>query len=102
MGKSEDAICQAMLDDCEPQAAALIDRRGATHGDYGDVAAMFQRLVELMRAGPNWPALTMRQKTSLEMDAMKTARILCGNPHHADHWADKAGYATLIARELPQ
>lgn len=33
----------------------------------------------------------------LEMIAHKVGRILAGNPHFEDHWADIAGYARLSA-----
>jgi hypothetical protein len=34
------------------------------------------------------------------MDAMKTARILNGNPDNIDSWHDKAGYSELVVKEL--
>jgi len=37
---------------------------------------------------------------SLYMDAMKTARILNGNPDNIDSWHDKAGYSELVVKEL--
>jgi hypothetical protein len=44
--------------------------------------------------------MTMVQDEALSMIVMKISRILTGDPNHADHWADIAGYATLIANEL--
>jgi hypothetical protein len=38
-------------------------------------------------------------REALEIDAHKIGRILAGDPDFRDHWLDRAGYATLIARE---
>ena len=56
--------------------------------------------MRLVNEGRGWDALTARQAEALEMIAHKIARILNGNPNYADHWADIAGYATLVQREL--
>ena len=47
-----------------------------------------------------WEALDDDQKESLEMQAHKIARILNGDPNHADSWVDIAGYARLVADRL--
>jgi len=39
------------------------------------------------------------QIEALEMICVKMARILAGDPDHADHWDDIAGYARLVARD---
>jgi hypothetical protein len=36
----------------------------------------------------------------LEMIAHKIGRVLAGDPNHADHWDDIAGYARLVARRV--
>jgi hypothetical protein len=37
---------------------------------------------------------------ALDMMCHKMARIINGDPEHADHWIDIAGYATLVANDL--
>lgn len=74
---------------------AMLAMREKTHGDFNAMAGVYQALLRVMRGAPNWPHLSDGQKTALEQDAVKTARILCGDPSHPDHWMDKAGYARL-------
>ena len=74
----------------------ILKTRAKTHGDYAMVAHTAQTLKEVMRNTPNWHELPDYMREALEMDATKTARILCGNAYEADHWHDKAGYATLV------
>lgn len=46
--------------------------------------------------------LDVDQLHALEMIAVKIARILNGNPKHADSWHDIAGYAELVAKRLSE
>lgn len=78
----------------------LLEERGKTHGDYAVQATVAQALKNTMRRAPKWAALTDAMRDALEMDAVKTSRILCGNAYEPDHWDDKAGYAKLISNEL--
>ena len=48
-----------------------------------------------MKSGTNWISLSDEQAESLEMIALKIARILSGNPDYSDHWDDVIGYAKL-------
>ncbi len=82
---------------------AILAEREQTHGAFRSHAAVSQALkasMRLVNEGRGWDALTARQAEALEMIAHKIARILNGNPNHTDHWADIAGYATLVQREL--
>lgn len=74
----------------------ILKTRAKTHGDYATTAHAAQALKEVMRNTPNWHELPDYMREALEMDATKTARILCGNAYEPDHWHDKAGYATLV------
>ena len=78
----------------------LLADRGKTHGDFRDHAAITQGLKALMYACPGWKNLTPVQKEALDMNAHKVGRILAGNPNHADHWDDIAGYARLVSQRL--
>ena len=77
-----------------------LDQRETTHGDFADVASMAQGIKELIRTGKNWETMTASQRESLDMNASKQARIVCGNPNEPDHWHDIEGYARLVSKEL--
>ena len=77
----------------------LADRQ-TTHGDYADTARTAQRLKQAIREGNNYAILTDIQRESLDMIVMKIARILSGDPGHADHWDDITGYARLVSVPL--
>jgi len=73
----------------------LLKERQTTHGHYSDHAKITQDLKDVMHLSFGWDCLTVTQKESLEMIVHKIGRILAGNPNHADHWDDIAGYAKL-------
>lgn len=77
----------------------LADRQ-TSHGNYADTARTAQHMRGAMREGNNWAILTDIQRESLDMIAMKIARILSGDPNHADHWDDITGYARLVSKPL--
>lgn len=81
-------------------ADALSLQRGASHGDYTTQAGVAEMIKRIYHGAPRWNDLSPEQKFSLDMDAAKTSRILVGDPNMPDHWADKAGYATLITQRL--
>ncbi len=83
-----------------PSIDELLAERGSTHGTFGEASALSQALKETMRASSGWQRLTPAQRESLEMQAHKISRILAGDPHHADHWADIQGYARLVEKWL--
>lgn len=77
---------------------ALIAAHQATHGDFAETAAIAQSLKAIfdkaaVRFGPV-------QREALDMIAVKLARILSGDPCHAEHWLDLAAYARLAGRDL--
>lgn len=86
----------------EPETLAdeLLRERQTTHGDFPALAALAQSIKDLLRSHWGWKHLDASMREALESDALKTARILCGSQDFYDHWADKAGYATLIANTL--
>jgi hypothetical protein len=77
------------------RAQAVIEGREASHGDYRVQAGMAQVLKREMRQTKGWLELSLEQRESLEMIAVKISRILNGNPNEPDHWIDLAGYAQL-------
>lgn len=73
----------------------ILQERGETHGDVGLQSTLFRELVRIMSASPLWYGLPAPVWQSLMMDALKTSRILAGNPYLDEHWNDKIGYAQL-------
>jgi HD-GYP domain-containing protein (c-di-GMP phosphodiesterase class II) len=78
----------------------ILQAREETHGRYAAVAATAQELKNCFATQANWIRLSPVQRESLDLIATKLARILNGDPDTIDHWADVAGYARLVAREL--
>lgn len=74
---------------------SLLQTREKTHGSYPSTARLSQALKDTMKSGSNWISLTDAQAESLEMIALKIARILSGDPDYTDHWDDVIGYAKL-------
>ncbi len=79
------------------QVGALLDERHKTHGSFATNAAAGQTLRNFFRKSKGWELATDRQREALEYIAGKLSRILSGQPGHADHWDDIAGYAKLAA-----
>jgi len=76
----------------------VLSTRERTHGSYPSTAKISQSIKDAMRGSPNWIRLTDVQAESLEMIAVKLARILCGDPDFQDHWQDVIGYAKLTEK----
>lgn len=77
----------------------ILEERQKTHGDFKTHALITQSLKKAATEHAV-SALSHVQAEALEMIIHKIGRILNGNPNHKDHWADIAGYATLVSREL--
>ena len=73
----------------------ILNERGDTYGDYTEMAAVSQAIKDAVLQGS--ALLNPAQRESIEMIAVKMARIACGDPDHVDSWDDIAGYATLIS-----
>jgi hypothetical protein len=76
----------------------LLEERGRTHGDWSEHALITQELKRAMQRQHGWARLDDCQAEALDMIAHKIGRILAGDPNHADHWDDIAGYARLVSR----
>ena len=81
---------------------AILAERGKTHGKFVTHAKISQDLKIIIHNSnyAAWELLSDDQKEALDMIAHKIARILNGNADYVDHWADIAGYATLVANRL--
>lgn len=84
----------------EQSITGTLAKRNKAHGDFTLDATKAQELKRVFRSSPNWDKLSFIQREAMEMLATKLARILVGDPNHADHWHDIAGYATLVERRL--
>jgi hypothetical protein len=73
--------------------------RQHTHGDFKQNAECAQALKFTCRQHVSI-ALTRVQQEAIENICQKLARILTGNPNHADNWHDIAGYATLAEKSI--
>jgi len=80
--------------------AALLNDRALTHGKFDD-NAHYAQLIKLLKqqAGGDvhWTAV---QNEAFDLIATKLGRILSGQASFVDHWADIAGYAQLVVKEL--
>lgn len=75
-----------------------LGERQHTHGNFRENAIASQQLKTTVAAYTT-KALTPMQAEALDNICQKLARIITGNPNHADSWHDIAGYATLAERD---
>jgi hypothetical protein len=78
----------------------LLSERGKTHGDFSDHASVTYAIKDAIHSLGNADKLTVVQREALDMIAHKIGRIMAGDPNHADHWDDIAGYARLVSQRL--
>jgi hypothetical protein len=77
-----------------------LDEREEEYGSYTNLSDILESIISAYTCSKNWEDMEPYQRVSLYMDAMKTARILNGNPDNIDSWHDKAGYSELVVKEL--
>lgn len=80
----------------------LIKERGATYGNFTDVARVAQGLKNFVRKELRGSVLPDCQQEALEFIMTKIARLICGQSNHEDTWQDIAGYARLVVDRLPK
>lgn len=78
----------------------ILEERGATYGDFKDVAKISQRLKDSLHSAPCWRKLPPMVKEGMEMMCVKMARIACSDDIHEDTFKDLIGYPMLMARIL--
>jgi hypothetical protein len=76
-----------------------LEERQHTHGNFAENANASQVLKKAVGDVVTC-MLTRVQQEALDNICQKMARILTGNPNHADSWHDIAGYATLAERDI--
>jgi hypothetical protein len=83
-----------------PSIGDIIKERETTHGDFEMKAIFIQEIMEDISGLYIWKDMSADQKESIHMIIAKLSRIIYGNPNHADHWIDIAGYAKLVSDRL--
>ncbi|MFN9975071.1 MAG: DUF6378 domain-containing protein [Phycisphaerae bacterium] len=86
--------------------AAVSTERPNTHGDavvnHGAIAIMWNAYItaKTYAAGGNIDTMKLlgAADAAQMMVLFKMARTISGNPQHADHYVDQAGYSALAAR----
>lgn len=77
-----------------------IKERGGTHGSYYEQSETADTIKQVFSVPDNHQHISHDMRESLDHIAVKISRILHGDPNHADHWRDIAGYAMLIVNRL--
>jgi len=90
-----------LIEAAKQDELSVLNRREKTHGPFAGTALTEGELCRVMETTPNWRTLTDMQRYALKQNAVKMARILNGDPNFPDHWADIAGHAILVVRNLP-
>lgn len=81
----------------------ILSQRQQVYGNFLRQSQITADLKGIMRAYCMWEdQLAPDQREALEMIATKMARILNGDPNHADNWRDIEGYARLVANRLSE
>lgn len=80
----------------------ILAERGETYGEFIGHAGLSQEFKSIYRRELALRAKVLEadQYEALDMIVHKIARIINGNPNHADSWVDIAGYAKLVADRL--
>jgi len=86
----------------ETNVDAILDSRAKDYGKFIDGAEIMQMLKRLVHnyIEDRGTPLAFDQREAIDMIIHKLGRIINGNPDKVDHWADIAGYATLVAERL--
>ena len=84
------------------EAEKIVKVRQSTHGDFTDGARFTQGVMKLAMVAPSWSSMTDVQKEGFHHIVQKLQRAVCGDPNHADHWNDVAGYALIVSKRIGQ
>lgn len=81
----------------------ILSQRRQVYGPFLRQAQIACDLKGIMWSYTAWvEQLAPDQREALEMIQVKVARILNGDPNHADNWRDIEGYARLVADRLSE
>lgn len=79
----------------------ILNEREKTHGDFKEFANFRMKLNQVfadhLKSKQKYPIDVMSNAKWVAIGNIltKLSRIMCGDPNHADHWDDIAGYAKL-------
>lgn len=77
-----------------------LSERGARYGTFTDNARIAQQIKAIFRSGTKWDELARDQQEALDMIAVKTSRLLTGDPDYVDNWHDIIGFVKLVEDRL--
>lgn len=95
-----DSHTQDVLQPADSHTQDVLQQRGSKYGPYSANSSTTQGIMELLMAAPNWKNQPQFNREALHMIAHKMARVVCGDPYHADNFVDIAGYAELARKEI--
>ena len=75
-----------------------LDKRGKNYGSYLDQSCIAENLMSQIEQEKGWKRFPPTHRQATRMIAIKLARLLNGDPNHADSWHDIAGYASLAEK----
>ena len=79
---------------------SILKERRERYGQFSETARISQGIKAAIFDVKINLALSSDQREALDMIALKIARIVNGDPDHADSWIGISGYAKLIADRL--
>jgi len=79
-----------------------LEKRGKSYGSFEDNANLSQALMNIVKNAPGSENLHNSHLSALDMIFMKIARMVNGDPMHADNPHDIAGYAKLLENYVKQ
>ena len=80
----------------------ILKERRNTHGDFGEMSLLTQAMKYQIRKGSSHEDFSPAMLEAADMILHKLARAAAGDPWEPDHWADIAGYATLVVKQITQ
>jgi hypothetical protein len=78
----------------------ILVERGKRYGRFSGHALISQEIKSVLMRSPSFKDMNVSQMESMSMIVHKIARIVNGDPNYIDSWADIAGYAQLIVKQL--
>lgn len=81
---------------------ALLEEKGKTHGDWEKQSKLAAALKETLRANLPMGIYPAWVTEAVDTIFTKISRAMCGDFLEPDHWADTAGYATLVQKQCNQ
>lgn len=80
----------------------ILTERAEEYGDFACGARIGRDLMRICEHASSWQRMTSAEQYATIMICAKLARVLNGNPHHADSWHDIANYATLTVDHIKE